>query len=54
MNDVNECSEARHEAAEGLANYFNVKDRTIQHMQKYWDDKDDLLRQTVRVAIPKL
>lgn len=26
LNDPNEYPEARHEAAEGLANYFNVKD----------------------------
>ena len=54
INDKNEKSIVRHEAAEALSNLVDNKDQVIKELEKHWDSEDSLLKSTVRVAVPKL
>ena len=54
MDDPGEQSVVRHEAAEALGNFPEEKEMIMERMRVHWDSSDQLLRSTVRVAIPKL
>lgn len=54
MHDTNEKSIVRHEAGEALSNLTDIKEQVIPELEKHWDSEDELLRSTVRVAVPKL
>lgn len=54
MNDTEEYPIVRHEAAEGLSNYHDHKERCIEEMMKHWDSEISVLKSTVRVAVGKL
>lgn len=54
MHDPQEKSIVRHEAGEALSNLTDIKEQVITELEKHWDSEDELLKSTVRVAVPKL